>query len=332
MTRRAALLMPIALLLPAQTPALVCPSPSHGFGRLIQGVTVSHTFQIENRGARTLHIQDVKVSCACTTAPLTAHEIAPGASLLLPVTFDTRTFEGPVEKSIAVLTDDPVRPVLLLELRAHIVRPYQIEPATLKFPAHSRNARLTLPLRLTAAEGTLPPAAAATVEGSTAFTVESHLQRETRTREFLVELLPGMEAQAIRATLVLVMDDASRTRLEVPIQGELVEDLSHYPTRLDLGNVRPGADLGKRLQVILHHPDVELRGIQADVPWLQATLAPRATLDLGGKDKLSAARGFSVSLKVDPQAPAGPQALRLTLSTTSPKQPSVQIPCTLVIQ
>lgn len=320
----------LACVLTAQEPALVCAGASYGFGQLLQGAKVSHTFVLENRSPRPVRIVDVKSSCDCTTAPLPAQEVAPGAKVTLVVTFDTTRFEGPIEKSVAVLTEDPARPALLLSLRAFIVKPYRLEPAVLRFPAISRNAPLLLTLRLTTADGSPPPAVAAVVEGETAFEVSSRPVEGAR--EVLLELQPGAAAHAVKATLALTLNDPKRTRLEVPLTGTLTEDLAVFPEVLDLKTVARGADLGRRLQVLVHHPAVRILSVTSDRPWLKSTLAPRTATNPAGAPALSSSRGYTVSLSVDAEAPLGPQQAILTLKTTSPSQPLLTVPCTLAIQ
>lgn len=322
------LTIPLACVLSAQEPELACAAPSHGFGQLLQGAKVSHTFLLENRGPRPVRILDVKSSCDCTTAPLPTRELSPGAKVPLLVTFDTTRFEGSIEKSMVVITEDSARPPLMLSLRAFILKPYRLEPGFLRFPTTSRNAPLTLTLRLTTSDGGQAPAVAAVVEGEDAFEVSS--RPVDRAREISLELRPGSPARTVKAILALTLDDPNRTRLEVPLAGTLAEDLAVFPETLDLKTVTRGTDLGRRLQVVVHHPAVSVQGVTSDHPWLRAAIAPRKAPE--GVGALSTSRGYTVSLSVGPEAPLGPQKATLTLKTSSPGQPALTVPCTLTVQ
>ena len=51
-------------------PSLVVTPESHDFGTVIRGVTVSHVYQIENRGTEPIEILLVKTSCGCSASVL----------------------------------------------------------------------------------------------------------------------------------------------------------------------------------------------------------------------------------------------------------------------
>lgn len=93
-------------------------------GRVRQGETVEATFNIENRGDENVVIESVRTSCSCTVSrELTADErrIAPGKSLELGVSFDSRGRKGKQNRDITVNTNDPIEPRLKLFLEADVV-------------------------------------------------------------------------------------------------------------------------------------------------------------------------------------------------------------------
>ncbi len=322
------LLMPTLLwAAPQSDGGLVCTQPTVHLGRITQGQKVRHRFTLENRSGRLLRIREVTSSCDCTTAPLSRQELAPGEALSLEVTFDSTRFEGPVEKSLAVHTEGPP---LLLALKAHVVRPYRLQPEVLRFPATSRRAPLTLPLRLTAASGELPPAVAAALSGDDGFTVESAPVREDRAQEVLLTLRPDTPARVVRATLTLTLNDEARTRMEVPVAGELTEDLSWFPAQPDLGSIPQGSPASRRLQLLLHHPAVTVERITSDAPWLEVALQPRQTPE-GLGSTLSPLRGFTVTFRPQPSAPLGPATVTLTIHASGSDRPRVTLPLTLVV-
>lgn len=77
---------------------------THNFGKIPQGVPVSTTFEIENKGKSPLIISDVKVSCGCTTPFYTTEPILPGKKGKIKAQFNAAA-AGTFNKSITVTTN-----------------------------------------------------------------------------------------------------------------------------------------------------------------------------------------------------------------------------------
>jgi hypothetical protein len=101
-------------------PAIACQEPVHRFGRVLQGARVSHAFQLRNEGPGRLRIERVRTACAVSAAWLPPTRLEPGQELALEVELDTRGLEGPLERRIEVLSDDPDRPALALALLGEV--------------------------------------------------------------------------------------------------------------------------------------------------------------------------------------------------------------------
>lgn len=113
------------VLAPAQEstgPRAVPVEPVKNFDNVAKGESLVHAFEIKNEGDKKLIITNVSPACGCTVAEFDK-EIAPGAIGRVRATVDTSTFEGPIAKTIAVLTNDPNTPKLQLTVRA-VVKPY----------------------------------------------------------------------------------------------------------------------------------------------------------------------------------------------------------------
>jgi len=78
---------------------------TYGFGKIIQGEKVSHTFTFTNEGKTNLIITSAKGSCGCTIAEPTKEPIAPGGKGVIDVVFDSNGKAGMINKSVSVLTN-----------------------------------------------------------------------------------------------------------------------------------------------------------------------------------------------------------------------------------
>ena len=101
-------------------PRVSLPNSPWDFGEVLQQEKVSHQFEVVNDGRDTLFISRVKPSCGCTTAPLTRDVVAPGESIWIDVTFNSKKFSGAVNKTVTVFSNDPGSPQAKITFLANV--------------------------------------------------------------------------------------------------------------------------------------------------------------------------------------------------------------------
>jgi Protein of unknown function (DUF1573) len=105
-------------------------------------------YRFTNVGTQPVKIQDIKVSCGCTTAALSKTEFAPGESgeIEAKFTFGGRT--GEQQKAIAVTTSASPEQPTILRLVVNIEETVKIQPAFVMWmtgePAVSKTIRITV--------------------------------------------------------------------------------------------------------------------------------------------------------------------------------------------
>ncbi|MCE7934534.1 MAG: DUF1573 domain-containing protein [Chlorobi bacterium CHB2] len=97
--------------------------------------TLKRTVQIVNNGGDTLKISKVQPSCGCTTAPLSKENLRPGDTATLDISLNTPTHAGETSKTITIMSNDSLRPSVMLRLKAFIMREIVASPDF--FPAIS---------------------------------------------------------------------------------------------------------------------------------------------------------------------------------------------------
>ncbi len=93
---------------------------SYDFGEMKQGDKKDHTFTLTNDGKSELIIRNIRSSCGCTAVAPSKKVIAPGESVPIKVTFDSRGKRGRQSKSITVITNDPKTPTSMLRVSCNI--------------------------------------------------------------------------------------------------------------------------------------------------------------------------------------------------------------------
>jgi len=81
----------------------------HDFGKAKQDLKLEKEFVIKNMGSEVLSIGRISTSCGCTVAEPGAREIKPGQSTTMKVTLETRRYSGPIERTIAISSNDSRR-------------------------------------------------------------------------------------------------------------------------------------------------------------------------------------------------------------------------------
>jgi hypothetical protein len=91
-------------------------------GTVAKGQLVEATFVVKNSGGSDLIISDARPSCGCTVASFDKI-IKPGQEGKIHSSVDTKSFSGPISKSVLVVSNDPDRPQMNLFIKA-IVKPF----------------------------------------------------------------------------------------------------------------------------------------------------------------------------------------------------------------
>lgn len=73
----------------------------YDFGTIPQGKPVYHTFQIVNKGALPLTLDNVQATCGCTTPEWSKEPIAPGGSQTIKVGYNAAA-DGTFEKFVTI--------------------------------------------------------------------------------------------------------------------------------------------------------------------------------------------------------------------------------------
>ena len=108
---------------PAQkkTPKITFKETKHDFGKVKQGVILTHLFKFKNDGDENLIIQKVQPSCGCTGATIgNKKEFNKDETGEIKVTFNTSGRWGKQSKTITVKSNDPVNPNVVLSFTCEI--------------------------------------------------------------------------------------------------------------------------------------------------------------------------------------------------------------------
>ncbi len=118
----------------------------YDFGRVKSGDPVKHTYVFTNTGDALLVLNNVQPQCGCTAAGEWTKQVPPGKTGVIPIQFNTAAYNGGVLKQITVTCNVTNQPMLFLQLKGTVYRPYDVNPqmAVFTLPPDSESASMVL--------------------------------------------------------------------------------------------------------------------------------------------------------------------------------------------
>lgn len=111
----------------AAPPALSLEMTTLTLGDVPNGQIVERDVTVTNTGGAPLVVESLTTSCGCTTATLDSLTIAPNATAMLHIAFDSGAhgpdLRGELMRQVILVTNDPARPETIVELTANITGP-----------------------------------------------------------------------------------------------------------------------------------------------------------------------------------------------------------------
>ena len=86
------------------------------FSEVKAGVSIQHDFVYTNIGKTDLIIRKVKSNCECAVVSIENKLLKPGESSKISCLFNTEGLEGDQQKTITVISNDPLHSSILLSL------------------------------------------------------------------------------------------------------------------------------------------------------------------------------------------------------------------------
>ena len=126
------LLVP-ALCLAQEAPRLTVTPQHFDFGLCSSDLKVSHRFDLSNSGGAPLKIGQLIPSCGCTTTLLGKALLAPGEHVPLEVSFNPKGLKGLVQRSLKLVSNDPVEPSQTLTFEAVVFQDFTVSTEELSF-------------------------------------------------------------------------------------------------------------------------------------------------------------------------------------------------------
>jgi len=288
-----------------------------------KGQVIDATFLIKNAGGSDLIITDARPGCGCTVASFDK-VIKPGEEGKVVSHVDTKTFSGPIAKSILVVSNDPDRPQVNLFIKA-IVKPFvdvlpnaYVRFSVIKGDSDSQNVILVSEektFKPVVAEAAQPYVKAEIAPAGDKDKVAGHPGEQYKLKLTVTGDAPeGLLNAPIRITTGV----AQQPTVEVPVAGIIRARVQVTPVLVNFGNFTAGKDpITRNIIVTNNKPTVPIKITKAE-----ASVAGFLT------DIVPTQEGISYTIVVKPtdKVKKGPVDGVLKLFTTDKEKAVIELP------
>jgi hypothetical protein len=268
------------------------------FGRMNRGAKMKHTFYFRNVGLRPLTLEIGEASCKCTISKLDRDSVMPGEVVPVTLEWEAKTGTAEFRQVAEIKTNDPEHETVRLQIEGYVDEALRLVPDALRFVNVSGNEPVTRTIHLFGgnAEDAVEILHHELTEANTAkyFEVdirdatEQELASQPRAKfgkRISVTLSPGMPTGEIRQQLRLQTSLPEASELFIPIDGNIVSDISVlgrggiFQSRsglLTLGPVKSAEGASVELLILVkgpHRESIQFEVAEIDPPnGLQVTL------------------------------------------------------------
>ena len=308
---------------PTQVPQITFDKLVYDFGVVEPEDRPQHRFTFKNTGQADLVISEVKPSCGCTAALLSAETIKPGGRGEIEVSLNPQGRRGKQKLTVSVHSNAKDHSIVDLTLQGKIKATVAVSPERVFFGSinnqetHEKRVRI-----LDSGDGKFR---ILRVETTSPFLTTEVLPLQSDgliTYAVKVRLQPGAPLGKFQEKLILYSNDAHRPRVDVPIEGNVLGPITVYPEHLFFGFVNLG------------------EGNQQEILLTKAGQATLQVLEVGHQSQfvsseivpIEIGRKVQVQVELSPNTPSGPFRDMLEIYTNNIEQPVIQVPLHALIK
>jgi len=292
-------------------------------GTVPKGQLIETDFLIKNVGGSDLVITDARPSCGCTVSSFDKL-IKPGAEGKVHTSVDTKSFSGPISKSVLVVSNDPDRPQMNLFVKA-LVKPFvDVAPQAYVRFSVVKGDPASQDVVLISEEKGFKPTVAETAqpyvkaEVSPAGDKDKIAGRPGEQYKLAISVTPDAPEGLLNAPVRLTTGVAQQPTLEIPVSGIVRPRVSVTPITVNFGNFTPSKDpITRNIVVTNNKPGTPVKVTKAEVsvPGFMTDVVPT-------QEGVS----YTVVVKASDKVKKGAVDGKVTLYTSDKEKGVIEIP------
>ena len=320
----------------AGEPDIQFQTEAYDFGKLMEGEKATYEYRFRNAGGDTLVIENVRTSCGCTAALVSAKRVAPEEEGEIRVTFDSTGRLGKTHKTVTVWSNDPDTHKVTLTMSGIVWAEVEVTPPRIGF-GHVDRAALASKAALGSTSGK-----GEKKEGPPSWR-EVHVRFPTNPKLRVTEAIASSNAVEVEVMPRAVEDsgeDVVRIGItpEAPI-GLLTEDVTIFVTSKVKPSVSVRVHANIRGALVVTPSSLALRASKKDTSYQRqvfvwkkgkknlriVAVEDRTGIFTAEVVELKPGEKYRIDLTVKADAEAGPIKGKVIVRTNYPEQPAVEI-------
>lgn len=271
---------------------------------------------ISNIGTDSLRITQIDSDCGCTVANVLRKVLAPGDSVELKISFNSRHYAGDLLKRITVVSNDPGAPKSAIKLKVHVKPLAVVEPEFIDFGFLPRGKTASRTLTLKAArEDSLRLLRVHLPENTFSHEIQPIDEPDSTGYALEIELRADAPLGDIRTRAGLETNRTERP-IQVAIQGTVHGFFLPRPNRISFGQFEAGVLKTVRLRLEARSPGShEVKNVSFSRSGLSARVTP-----------LEPGRVYEIAITATPELPAGQLREEMRIATDDPAEPEIVVP------
>jgi Protein of unknown function (DUF1573) len=308
---------------PVTAPRIDITPETKDAGTVPKGQVIDATFVIKNTGGSDLILTDARPGCGCTVASFDK-VIKPGEEGKVISHVDTKSFSGPIAKSILVVSNDPDRPQVNLFIKA-VVKPFvdvlpnaYVRFSVVKGDSDSQNVILLSEeksFKPAIAEAAQPYVKAEISPAGDKDKIAGHLGEQYKLKLTVTGDAPeGLLNAPIRINTGVTQQPT----LEIPVAGIVRARLQVTPVLVNFGNFTAGKDpITRNIIITNNKPAVPIK-----ITRVESSVAGFLTDIVPTQEGVS----YTVVVKPTDKVKKGPVDGVLKLFTTDKEKAVIELP------
>jgi hypothetical protein len=292
-------------------------------GTVAKGQVIETTFVVKNTGGSDLVISDARPGCGCTVASFDK-VIQPGKEGKVVTSVDTKSFSGPISKSVLLVSNDPERGQINLFVKATVKpfvdilpQPY-VRVAVVKGDTDTRDVILLSEektFKPTVAESSQPYVKAEIAPAGEKDKIQGHAGEQYRLK---ITVTPDAPEGLLNAPVRIATGVSQQPTIEIPISGVVRARVSVTPVLVNFGNFTAGKEpITRNIVVTNNKPATQVKVTKAEVsvPGFITDVVPT-------QEGVS----YTVVVKATDKVKKGALDGTVKLFTTDKEKPTIELP------
>ena len=240
-------------------------------GTVAKGQVIETTFLVKNTGGSDLVISDARPGCGCTVASFDK-VIKPGTEGKVVTSVDTKSFSGPISKSVLLVSNDPERGQINLFVKATVKpfvdvlpQPY-VRMALVKGDTDAKDVILVSEeksFKPSVAEASQPYVKAEVAQAGDKDKIQGRQGEQYRLH---ITVTPDAPEGLLNAPIRVNTGVAQQPSIEIPVSGVVRARVSVSPVLVNFGNFTAGKDpISRNIIVTNNKPANPIKVTKAEV-------------------------------------------------------------------